>query len=194
MTQFAWKPAMGGALAALTLSLAAACSPAEDEQAGAEVGATQDEVERPLAAVLGDVDDLGTLSDAISEAEIASVFDGAGSYTLLAPNDAAFEKLGDRAGALMEEQQRPILIGILRNHVLPGHLTPDNIRQAIENESGPVTMTTLGDSEITFAQDGDTITASIDGHGTTRFVGSATEASNGVIIPLDTVLLPSSQS
>ena len=178
-------------LAGAILGLAAlpACSEsAGDDASGA--AATEDEGTRTLAASLGDLPDMASLNGAISAAELGSVFDGPGSYTLLAPNDAAFEALGPTATSLMAEDQRPVLVGLLRAHILPGHLTPEAIGEAIDGQGGEVSMTTLGGGAVTFAREGDTIIVSNGNGSTAKLTGNAAAASNGVIIPLDTVLVP----
>ena len=170
------------------LALLPACS--NDAEKVEEDGTTQEEATRTLAASLGDAPDLTSLNDAISETGLGSIFDGPASYTLLAPSNAAFEALGEEGEALLTEDQRPLLVGLLREHILPGHLTPENIAQAVEDQSGDVTMTTLGGGEVTFSKAGDTITVSNTNGSTAELAPSATAATNGVIIPLDAVLIP----
>ena len=45
------------------------------------------------------------------------MLDGPASYTLLAPTNAAFEAVNDRAMPLLEPEHRPVLIAILRNPI-----------------------------------------------------------------------------
>ena len=177
-------------LAALTLAivpLAAGCTVAEDENPDT---ATKDDGTLTLAAALAADDTLGTLRDALGKSELSAVLEGPASYTLLAPNDTAFEALGEEGGALLAEEQRPMLVAILRDHLLPGHLTPEAIGEAIDKKGGPVTMATLGDGAVTFARSGDTITATMGDSNTAGVSGTAIAANNGVVIPIDTVLLP----
>lgn len=185
-TNFTKPIVLAGAIA--SLALLPACS--SDAETVDEDGTTQEEATRTLAASLGDLPDMASLNGAISEAELGSIFDGPGSYTLLAPNDAAFNALGQEGKTLMSEEQRPVLIGLLREHILPGHLTPENIAQALEDKGGDVTMTTLGGGEVTFSKDGDTISVSNGMGSTAKLATNATAATNGVIIPVDTVLVP----
>ena len=185
-TNFTKPFVLAGAIAGL--ALLPACS--SDADTVDEDGTTQEEATRTLAASLGDLPDMASLNGAISEAELGSIFDGPGSYTLLAPNDAAFNALGEEGKTLMSEEQRPVLIGLLREHILPGHLTPENIAQALEDKGGDVTMTTLGGGEVTFSKDGDTISVSNGMGSTAKLATNATAATNGVIIPVDTVLVP----
>lgn len=185
-TNFTKPFVLAGAIAGL--ALLPACS--NDADTVEEDGTTKEEATRTLAASLGDLPDMASLNGAISEAELGSIFDGPGSYTLLAPNDAAFNALGEEGKTLMSEEQRPVLIGLLREHILPGHLTPENIAQALDDKGGDVTMTTLGGGEVTFSKDGDTISVSNGMGSTAKLATSATAATNGVIIPVDTVLVP----
>lgn len=138
-----------------------------------------------LAAALGSAPGLTTVSTALSDAGLGDVFDGPGSYTLLAPDDDAFAKLGDDGKTLTEPEHRAELVALLRGHILPGHLTPDAIRKAIAEKKGPVTMRTLADSTVTFGADGDTITATGADGAKARIDGEALIATNGVVLPID---------
>lgn len=165
------------AAALAVLAPLAACSQAETAGDTAEASPN-----RTLAAAIGSAPGLTTVSGALSEAGLAEVFDGPGSYTLLAPDDASFAPTGE---VLSGEENRAALVAVLRGHILPGHLTPDAIRKAIADSKGPVTMTTLDDGEVTFAAQGDTITVSGSDGSKATIDGEALVASNGVVLPLD---------
>lgn len=188
MTRFTKPFVLAGAIVALA-SLPA-CSEGADTAESENATETQEEATFTLAASLSDMPDMASLNGAIAAAQLGSIFDGPGSYTLLAPNDAAFDALGEEGDVLMTEEQRPVLVGLLREHILPGHLTPENIAQALEDQEGEVTMTTLGGGEVTFSREGETIMVTNNAGSTAQLASSATAATNGVIIPLDTVLVP----
>lgn len=178
-------PLVAAALA--TLTLAGSCTDAGDE---ANPTATRDDGTRTLAAVVGDSDRMATLQAALEESELSGVLDGPASYTLLAPNDAAFAALGEQGALLMAEDRRPLLIGVLRDHLLPGHLTPEAIAAAVAAQDGPVIMTTLGEGEVRFSRQGDRLVVSSGEGGAASFAGPAVAANNGVMIPIDGLLLP----
>lgn len=142
-----------------------------------------------LATLIGGAEDVSTIASTLSETGLAGVFDGAGAYTVLAPSDEAFAEASPEGVSLSEESNRPLAVAVIRQHIVPGFLTPDDIRAAIEgSEGGSVEMSSYADTAITFSMDGDTITAtSADGQ-TARFSGQAGMASNGVMIPVDGVL------
>lgn len=171
----AFRPMAAAAALALLVPLAG-CSQETAVSEAAETASGE-----TLAAVIGGAPELSTLSGALSEAGLAEVFDGPGSYTLLAPVDAAFAPADE---GLSGEENRAALVAVLRGHILPGHLTPDAIRKAIADSQGPVTMTTLDDGEVTFAANGQTITVSGSDGSKAAIEGEALVASNGVVLPL----------
>ncbi|MFN2098606.1 fasciclin domain-containing protein [Altererythrobacter sp. MF3-039] len=182
MTRFSARLIAPVALAIGTLGLAA-CS--ED---AIEPGTTsEDRVDDTIASIIGGNDDLSTVASALSGAGLDTVFDGPGSYTILAPTDAAFEAL-EGSDELLSEENRPLLIAVLRDHVVPGHLTVESITEAIEQNGGSVEMRTLGGGLATFsANDGGLSVSSGDGP-LVRVAGQAEAGSNGVVIPIDGLL------
>ncbi|ANY19984.1 Fasciclin domain protein [Tsuneonella dongtanensis] len=171
-----FKPIAAAAALSLLAPLAA-CSQAESSGDAASAEATD-----TLAAAIGGDNELATLSSALNEAGLADVFDGPGSYTVLAPSDDAF---GEAGKTLSGEEHRAELVAVLRGHILPGHLTPDAIRKAVADKKGPVTMTTLDDGQVTFTAEGDTITVSGADGSKATVAGDALVATNGVVLPLD---------
>ena len=91
------------AFALASLPLIAACG--EQDETPAET-ATRDDGTLTLAAGLGADEQLDTLRRAIEQSELSGVFEGAASYTMLAPRDAAFEALGEEGADLLREEQR----------------------------------------------------------------------------------------
>lgn len=159
-----------------------ACSKAGDP---ATAEADGDSANGTLAAAIGGAPGLTTVSGALSEAGLADVFDGPGSYTVLAPDDEAFAKLGDSGKSLTDEAHRAELVALLRGHILPGHLSPEAIRKAIAEKKGPVTMTTLAEGTVTFTENADGLMVEGADGSKARIDGEALVASNGVVLPLD---------
>lgn len=162
---------------------AISCSNGEEPpQASAEIA------DDTLAAVLAQADDLALVSEALQETGLAEVFDGTASYTILAPTDPAFADIASMDPSPAE--RGAIVAAILREHVLPGTLTIEDIAAAIAREDGPVEMQTMGAGTLTFADASQeniiTVTAS-DGS-SARLTGAALSASNGVVIAIDALL------
>ena len=177
--------------AAIALALAA-CSggdEAGEQTAQAEVS------DETLATLVAGETDLATASQAIEETGLTQVFEGVAAYTFLAPTDEAFDKLGEASADLRTPEQRPAMAAILRDHIVPGYLTPDDIRNAIElSGDDSVQMRTTGGHVLTFTADGDAITVTAEDGATARLSGEALRARNGVAIPLDGVLKATNQT
>ena len=173
------------ALAALSLLAAAACSSVETtDQAEAPAEPTDD----TLAAAISDADGLTVVASALGDSGLAQVFDGAGSYTIFAPNDEAFEALGEAGAALREPGQKAAMTAVLRDHIVPGYLTPADIESAIEAQGGAVKVETMGDHALTFTQADDGIRVTGEDGSAAMLTGNALRARNGVAIALDGVL------
>ncbi len=176
----------GGALAALSLTLAA-CGSQADIEAPAGV---EDRSGDPLAEVIGETGDFSMLASGFEQTGLDGVLEGGASYTVFAPRDAAFEALGADAATLLDsEESGAILAAVLREHMVPGALTPEAIRTAIEEAGGSVTMTSLGSGEITLSLDGDRLVAGLADGQEAMLGDDAIVASNGVVIPVDGLLV-----
>lgn len=174
------------AATAMMLGLAA-CS---TEEKGEETAArSEDTSGKTLATLIAADGDLSTVEGALSDAGLSQVFDGAAAYTFLAPTDAAFDKLAEAGAELRSPEQRAAMVAVLRDHIVPGYLTPSDIQNAIKlSDDKSVEMKTMGDHTLTFTGDGEAITVTSQDGATARFAGEALRASNGVAIPIDGLL------
>ena len=179
------KPWMLGCVAALALT---ACNK-QDEPTAATENAAEAAGDNTLATGLGDN---ARLAAAAKAAGIEPTLAGPGPYTLLAPSDAAFDKLP--AGALdrlMKPENRRELTALLSYHLLPGTMLAADIGKAIDTGGGKALIATVGGGNVTATRDGDRIVFT-DASGTKATVGAADEKrSNGVVHQIDAVLTPS---
>jgi uncharacterized surface protein with fasciclin (FAS1) repeats len=173
--------------AAIALVPLAGCSKGSDK-ADAGRAATASPASDTLAAALSKQDNLSTLSGALKDTGLSQVFDDSGSYTIFAPNNTAFAKLGDAGKALRQPDHKAILTAVLRDHIVPGYLTPDDIGTAIDAQGGRVKVQTMGNHKLTFTREGDGYHVAGEDGSTALIAGDAVTASDGVAIPLDGVL------
>lgn len=129
------------------------------------------------------------LAAALTDTQLAPVLDGKGNYTLLAPGDEAFAALGVKSEALAGAERRPLMIAVLRGHLISGQVTPETIDEAIARKDGPVEMRTMAGGTVRFSRDANGVTVS-NGANVARLVPGALAASNGAVLPIDAVLLP----
>ena len=173
-----------GALALLPL---AACNK-EADSASPAATAAQGSAATLTRAIEG-APGLSTVSAALKGTGLATVFEGAAPYTLLAPDDDAFGKLGQTAAMLKAPENGAAMVAVIKAHVLPGYLTVADINAALKAAKGkPVRMKTMAGDEITFARRGDALTATATDGSTAKISGSDLTAGNGVAIPVDAVL------
>jgi uncharacterized surface protein with fasciclin (FAS1) repeats len=133
--------------------------------------------------------DMSKIATALSDTGVGTVFSGKGSYTLVAPDDSAFAKLGEQGGRLSKPDQRAALAALVRDHIVPGYLTPQDIGKAIDAADGkPVKMRTMGTGELSFTRSGSTISVS-GADGASGKLGANPVAGGGSIaLPVDPVL------
>lgn len=187
MGMLGYRTRCGVAAATAMLLGLAACSGAEKAE---ETNAQKDTAsDKTLATLIAADGDLSTVDGALSDVGISQVFDGAAAYTFLAPTDAAFDKLAEAGADLRTPEQRPAMVAVLRDHIVPGYLTPSDIQNAIKlSDDKSVEMKTMGDHTLTFTGSGDAITVTSEDGATAHFAGDALRASNGVAIPIDGLL------
>ncbi len=120
-----------------------------------------------------------TLVAAMKAAGLVEALSGSGSFTVLAPTDEAFAKLGkEMIAQLLLPENKEQLATILKLHVIPGRVFADT---AAKGDAA----TTLAGEPLTFAlKDGRLTVAGA------MVSKTDIDASNGVIHVIDTVLLP----
>lgn len=146
------------------------------------VAAVADQPADNLLAKASEAGRFSTLLSAIDAAGARDVLGGPGTYTLLAPTDEAFSKLPDGAmEKLMQPENRDQLVALLQMHVVAGEaITPENTsgqQFTAETLNGPVAI------DGTDPATGVWVNA-------VPIEGPGIRASNGVILAIDTLLLP----
>lgn len=133
-----------------------------------------------IADVASKEAELSTLVSALAAAELTESLKGSGPFTVFAPTNAAFEKLGkEKLTELLKPENKEQLATLLKYHVVPGKIA------AVDAKGAAVDLTTLQSGVV-----------KVDGKGDAVHVGPATVtkadvmASNGIIHEIDTVLMP----
>ncbi len=131
-----------------------------------------------IVAVASGNSDFSTLVAALTAAELVEALQGAGPFTVFAPNNAAFAKLpAGTVDNLLKPENKAKLTAILKNHVVSGKV------MAAEVKAGPVP--TLGGGDVVIAVEGGEVK-----YGAATVIGTDVLASNGVINVIDTVVVP----
>jgi uncharacterized surface protein with fasciclin (FAS1) repeats len=119
-------------------------------------------------------DDLETLVAAVQAAGLVETLQGDGPFTVFAPTDAAFGRLGeDTLRDLLRPENRDQLTAILTYHVVPGRFTAAQIGRLDELE-------TVGGQSVSLGVRVDDA----------ALVATDVRASNGIVHVIDRVLMP----
>jgi uncharacterized surface protein with fasciclin (FAS1) repeats len=119
-----------------------------------------------------------TLVAAVTAAGLVDTLKGAGPFTVFAPTDEAFAKLGDAAIAdLLKPENKAKLTSILTYHVVPGKVLAADLKDGMEAATVEGGMVKFDLKSGAMVNDAKIVTADI-------------MTTNGVIHVVDTVLMP----
>lgn len=126
---------------------------------------------------------LGTLVAAVKAGDLVGTLSGPGPFTVFAPTDAAFKKLGSAVSVLLKPENKALLVKVLTYHVVAGKVYSEDLQNGQKAK-------TLETQDVTFTIDD----GSDDGAGEVKvnnavIVSPDLLASNGVVHVIDSVLL-----
>ncbi len=103
-----------------------------------------------LVANASKAPNLTTLVSALQTAGLTERLQGAGPFTVFAPDNAAFDKIpaATREG-WMQPAQKAALTKLLTYHVVPGRLTAADIAAQAQANGGTATLTTVQGEKLT---------------------------------------------
>ena len=132
-----------------------------------------------------------TLVTALKQADLAETFMGEGEYTVFAPTNEAFAKLPKATlDAVMKDENKAMLQGILKYHVIAGEWNADAVIKAINDNKNAYNVTTLNGENLVLSLKGGKVMIK-DAKGNMATVADPNmDASNGIIHGIDKVLLP----
>jgi len=136
---------------------------------------------KSIAALASETPSLSTLLAAVSAADLAGTLAGEGTFTVFAPNNAAFNKLPQGTVAnLLRPENKKQLTAVLLRHVLPVQI------KAGEIPPGTTKVKTVdgAEIEITASSRGVSIKSSV---GSANVIATDVLANNGVVHLVDSV-------
>lgn len=143
------------------------------------------DVNKDLFELVRSNNDLSVLGDAVVAANLVATFQANTSYTLFAPNNAAFVAALAELGLTKEElfADKPLLNAVLSYHLLPGKV---NFADLLLNTP----LKTVQGATLKIDNIGGTLTITDGRARTSRIIQTNLDASNGVVHVIDKVLLP----
>ena len=132
-----------------------------------------------------------TLVAAVKAADLVSVLQSAGPFTVFAPTNAAFAKLpAGTVETLLKPENKATLAKILTYHVVAGNLNAVAVIKAITDAKGSLSVKTVsGGILIASIESGKVILTDEKGAKAT-VVATDLKAGNGVVHVIDSVVLP----
>lgn len=149
-------------------------------------------VSSPQAAndlkALEKVDELSTTVGFLKAANLEKLLSGPGSYTLFAPTNGAFAALPeDQRKQLESSEGRPQLVALLRQHMVPGYVTPGDFSSALARSGPRMELASLGAGPIMVRKQGDAILLG-GSEGAAQIVGTGLSVGNSIVYKIDRIL------
>lgn len=133
--------------------------------------------QRTVLENLANIGQFSTFLGAVRAAGLDNVLKGPGEFTVFAPTNAAFDKLPkNQLNALMQDQPR--LSSLLQYHAVPGRLTFADLSRMTDVKTVDGKMLPIN------IKDGGLVV------GGSRVLNQGVECKNGMIYPVDSVMMP----
>jgi uncharacterized surface protein with fasciclin (FAS1) repeats len=132
-----------------------------------------------------------TLVAAVTAADLVTVLQGAGPFTVFAPVNAAFDKLpAGTVTNLLKPENKATLAKILTYHVVAGSVDAAAVVKAIKDGKGKAVLTTVSGGKLTATIKNGKVILTDENGGTATVVATDLKAENGIVHVLDAVVLP----
>jgi uncharacterized surface protein with fasciclin (FAS1) repeats len=166
-----------------TLAIAATISIAAASSAWAchcDAKTTSTSKAKSVVSLAASSDQFETLVAAIKAADLVSVLESDGPFTVFAPTDEAFAKLpAGTVETLLKPENKDQLIAILKYHVVPGKVLAKDVKTMKAPTAQGQKINIKVESEGVFVNNA-------------RVIKTDLMANNGVVHVIDTVILPQS--
>jgi uncharacterized surface protein with fasciclin (FAS1) repeats len=131
-----------------------------------------------IVGVASSADIFTTLVAALTAADLVSVLQGNGPFTVFAPTNEAFAKLPEgTVESLLKPENKEKLVAVLTYHVVPGKVMAADVK--------PGSVATVNGASFTLSvSDGNVMVDNA------KVIKTDVAASNGVIHVIDSVILP----
>jgi uncharacterized surface protein with fasciclin (FAS1) repeats len=133
------------------------------------------------------------LAELVKAAGMEPVLSGKAPYTVLAPSEAALNKLDPGTwGRLDQPEQKADVTALLRAHILPGTILGVDLARAVESGGGKATIATMAGEPLTITRQGQGFRITDAKGRSVNLVGTEQPARNGVVHEIDGVLASAS--
>jgi len=122
---------------------------------------------------------------------LKETLEGKGRFTAFAPNDAAFNALGDEVlESLFKAENRAVLKEVISYHVMPGSQGVNELTRAVNGNGGEARLKTLNGSTLNVRLNGDKVVI-VGANGAKATIVSGDKVqNNGMVHTINTVVMP----
>jgi len=136
-------------------------------------------------------ENFSTLVAAVQAGELVEALSSEGPFTVFAPTNDAFNNLPDGTlESLLLPENKETLQSILTYHVVAGKFMAEDVVNAINENGGQLTVTTLQGNDLTLKMwEGNVYVKDANGN-KAKVIITDVETTNGVIHAINNVVLP----
>lgn len=138
-----------------------------------------------LMQIISEKSNLTIFNTAVNMTSLPNILSGDNDYTIFAPSDNAFQKLGNLEDILDDV---PLLESVLKLHIVSGDIKSNEI------STGKTNVNTLNGQDIIIDKNIDISVSNESGTSTAKVIEPDIDADNGVIHVINSVLIPSSEN
>lgn len=183
-----------GVIMALVLGVAAfavsGCGDDDEGNTAAEATSDTTMAEMDIVETASGNEDLSTLVELVTAADLVETLQGDGPFTVFAPTNDAFAALdAETLETLQDPANKDQLAAVLTYHVVPEELDAAAITKLAEDGE---TITTVQGEELTPKVEDGKVTITDANDNTVTVVTADVKTSNGVVHVIDGVLTPKS--
>jgi uncharacterized surface protein with fasciclin (FAS1) repeats len=133
-----------------------------------------------------------TLVAAVKAAGLVDTLASPGPFTVFAPTNEAFARLPKgTVETLLKPENKDKLVAVLTYHVVPGHLTAQDLADKVDQGGGQAMLKTVQGEDLTVKRQGRSHLTITDSKGDMALITiSNVLQSNGVIHVINKVLIP----
>lgn len=151
----------------------------------------ENETTPTIVGVAASNENFTTLVAAVKAADLVSVLNSDGPFTVFAPVNAAFDKLPEGTVAnLLKTENKETLTAILTYHVIAGKFMATDVVNAIKKGNGSFEITTVQGTKLVASIKGENVILTDENGNSSTIIITDVEASNGIIHAIDSVVMP----
>jgi len=149
------------------------------------------ETQSDIVTYLSSTSDFSTLVAAVKAADLVETLSGKGPFTVFAPTNAAFEKVGaEKLESLLKPENVKTLKSILTYHVVAGILDANSLLSAVEKSGGQAKLESVSGQLLTaYVENGSVYVSDTSGN-SVKIVDTDIKQTNGVIHVIEGVVMP----